>query len=463
MHRLSFMDRWFLLAERRETPTHVGGLYLFTIPEGEDETEFVRRQLEILRSPEEWRHPFGDHLKTGALGPAGPTYWEPDEGLDVDYHVRRTVLPEPRGRAELFALAARLHERLLDRRRPLWETHLIEGLSDRRLALYAKVHHAAIDGVSGVRLALEMMSPDPEERRDYSPFSRHAYELAEAEREPPTEREVAAAADALHESHGASTGLLAGLRTYARAWWSGEEQALPTAWTPAPETTFSARITERRSVVAESYSLPRVRAVGKALGGTINDVALAMCGGALRRYLIARGELPERPLSAMAPVSLRTEARGRVGNAVGALVANLGTHLSDPGARFEAVSASMNAGKSLLRGMSAREIELFTLLTMTPAQLAGVLGLGDRFSPYSVVVSNVCGPRERRYWNGARLDGLYAMSAIYHGYALNITLLSNADQLDFGIVACRDAVPDAERLIDDLRVALEDLERAAGL
>ncbi len=203
--------------------------------------------------------------------------------------------------------------------------------------------------------------------------------------------------------------------------------------------------------------------MGKALGGSINDVVLAMCGGALRRHLAAQGELPERPLMAMAPVSLRTEARGRVGNAVGALIANLGTHQSDPAARFRTVTASMNEGKALLRGMSAREIELFTLLTLTPGMLAGALGLGERFSPYSVVISNVRGPVERCYWNGARLEGFYPLGAIYHGYALNITLLSNADRLDFGIVACPDAVPDAERLGDDLRAALEELERAAGL
>ena len=461
------MDRWYLLAERRETPMHVGGLCLFTVPEEEDEAEFVRRQVDILRSPEDWRPPFGHRLKVGPLGPAGPTYWEPAEHLDVDYHVRHVVLSELQ-REDVFGLTARLHESLLDRRRPLWEVHLIEGLPDRRVALYSKVHHAAIDGVSAVRLALEMMSPEPAERHDRSPFARHIHERAGAgrdrpEREPPTPRELAAVAEGLHESLGSRTGLLAGLRTYARAWWSDEAQALPTAWTPEPETRFGNRISGRRSLVGHSCSLSRVRAVGKALGGTLNDVVLAMCGGALRRYLDVRGELPEQPLRAMAPVSLRTEERGRVGNAVGALVANLGTHLSDPGARFEAVAASMSAGKALPRGMSAREIELFTLLTLTPAQLAAVLGFGDRFSPYSVVVSNVRGPRERQYWNGACLDGLYAMGGISHGCALNITLLSNADRLDFGILACRDVVPDAQRLSDDLRCALEDLERAAGL
>lgn len=462
------MDTTYLVGESRETPMHFGGLCLLTIPEGEDEAEFIRRQLEILRSPKEWRLPFGHRLVMSRLGAAGPTYWEPDAQLDVDHHVRRSSLPRPGGFRELFVLVARLHESLLDRRRPLWEMQVIDGLQNRQLALYWKMHHAASDGVSGLRLALDMVSPDPDERRDYSPFSRRAHELAKAKRdrprsEPATKGDLEAVAALLRESFGSTTDLLESLTTYARAWWSDEEEPLTTAWTPAPKSAFSGNVTEARRFVAQSYSLPRVRAVGKALGGTINDVVLAMCGGAMRRYLLALGELPEQPLTAMTPVSLRAEGQRKVGNAVGALIANLGTHLSDPEERFAAVTASMNAGKALLRGMSAKAIELFTLVTLTPAWFVGVLGLGDRFPPYSTVISNIPGPRERRYWNGARLDGLYPVGNLNHGAALNITLLSNDDQLDFGIVACPDRVPHAQRLVDDLQDALEELERAAGL
>lgn len=472
MHRLSAMDTGFLLAESRETPMHVGGLYLFTLPEGADEQEFLAEALEILRSPTEWRRPFGHRLHMGRLGPAGPTRWERDEKLDADYHVRHSALPRPGRYRELFVLAARLHQSLLDRHRPLWEAHVIEGLSNRQFALYSKIHHAAIDGVGGVRLALQMLSPDPSERRDYSPFSLHAHELAKAQREkarrekpeaPPSERDIKAVAEVLRESFGVSRGLLKSLSTYARAWWSSEEQPLTTSWTPAPQTSFSTKITGARRFVAQSYSLPRVKAVGKALGGTINDVVLAMCGGALRRYLIGRGELPEVPLTAMTPVSVRTQSHGEVGNAVGALTANLATHVRDPGERFRTVVASMKEGKSLLAGMSPKEIELFTQLTATPALLVGALGLGDRFPPYSTVISNVPGPRQRSYWNGASLDGMYPISAIYHGFALNFTLLSNADQLDFGIVACRESVPGVQRFIDHLEASLAELEEVAGL
>ena len=175
-----------------------------------------------------------------------------------------------------------------------------------------------------------------------------------------------------------------------------------------------------------------------------------MCGGALRRYLLSRDELPEAPLTAMTPVSLRTDTDQNLGNAVGALTANLATHIADPQARFEATKASMTAGKSLLTGMTPKEIELFTQLTQVPPLMIGMLGLGDRFPPYSTVISNVPGPRERSYWNGASLDGMYPMSAIYHGFALNFTLLSNADQLDFGVIACRESVPSCQRIIDHL-------------
>ncbi|MCA9607620.1 MAG: wax ester/triacylglycerol synthase family O-acyltransferase, partial [Myxococcales bacterium] len=345
---------------------------------------------------------------------------------------------------------------------------LIEGLQDRQFALYSKIHHAAIDGVGGVRLAQSILSTDPDERRDYSPFSLEAYERAKASRpprdsEPPTEKEMRRVAEVLRESFGVGKSVFSGLAAYARAWLKPDEHGLTTSWAATPVTSFSTKITGARRFVAQSYSLPRVREVGKALDGTINDVVLAMCGGALRRYLLSRDELPEAPLTAMTPVSLRAETDRGVGNAVGALTANLATHIADPAKRFEVIKTSMTEGKSLLSSMSPKEIELFTQLTHAPPLLIGALGLGDRFPPYSTVISNVPGPRERSYWNGARLDGMYPMSAIYHGFALNFTLLSNADQLDFGVIACRESVPSCQRIIDHLEEALVELEEVAGV
>ena len=463
MHRLSPMDAGFLVAESRETPMHVAGLYLFTYPDGADEQEHVRKLLDILKSTTEWRRPFGHKLKLSTLGPVGPTHWVPDERLDVDYHVRHSALPRPGRYRELFALAGRLHQSLLDRHRPLWEVHVIEGLQNRQFALYSKMHHAAIDGVSGVRLAQTMLSPDPSEWRAHSPYSMEAHRLMRAARKaadasPPSDKEVKQVTALVRESFGVSRHLVSSMLTYTRAWLRPDANSITTAWKPAPHTSFSTRITGARRFVAQSYSLPRIRALGKALSGTINDVVLAMCGGALRRYLLSRNELPDAPLTAMTPVSLRTDDSGEIGNAVGALTANLATHIADPGQRFETVKASMTSSKELLRGMSPKAIELFSQITQTPAAVVGLLGLGDRFPPYSTVISNVPGPRETSYWNGARLDGMYPMSAIFHGFGLNITLLSNGDQLDFGIVADRTSVPRVQRLIDDLEDSLSELE-----
>lgn len=470
MHRLSPLDVAFLLGESRATPMHVGGVYLYTLPDGVDETSHLGALLEILRGTKQFRRPFGHTLKMTALGPAGPCHWIEDRDLDLDYHVRHSALPKPGRYRELFALCARLHQSLLDRQRPLWEVHLIEGLPNRQFAMYSKVHHAAIDGVGGMRLAQAMMSPDPSVWHDDSPFSLEAYERAKANRParriapaPPDTRDLKAVAEVLRQNFGVSKNLFKGLDRYARAWLKPGEDKLMSAWAPSPTTSFNTNVSGARRFVAQSYALPRVKAVSSALGGTINDVVLAMCGGALRRYLLRTGDLPTEPLSALTPVSVRADDDDEASNAVGALTANLATHLADPEARFRLTQASMNDGKALLKTMSAKEIMTFTQLTAAPGLLVSWLGLGERFPPFSTVVSNVPGPRESVFWNGARLDGMYPISAIYHGFALNFTLLSHASQLDFGIIACRRSVPQCQRLIDDLEAALVELESVAGL
>ena len=470
MQRLSPLDAGFLIGETRETPMHVGGLFLFKLPDGADETEFLRGLLDILKGTERFRIPFGHKLKMTPLGLAGPLKWLEDDKLDLEYHVRHSALPKPGRYRELFQLCGRLHQSLLDRHRPLWESHVIEGLQDRQFGLYTKMHHAAIDGVGAVRLGQSILSPDPDARIEYSPFSLQAWEATRSQKQKPprkqlaipTELDLKALADALREGLGLSGNLAKGLQRYTRAWLNPDQDNLMSFWKRTPQTSVSRNITGARRFVAQSYQLQRLRAVSKALGGTINDVVLAMCGGALRRYLSSRGELPDEPLTALTPVSLRTEADDDVANAVGALAANLATHIDDPERRFRVTQASMNDGKALLKTMNAKEIMLFSQVTAAPALLAGVLGLGERFPPFSTVVSNVPGPRQQTYWNGARLDGAYPLSAIYHGFALNFTLVSNADNLDFGVIACRHSVPSCQRIIDDLELSLCELESVAG-
>ena len=199
------------------------------------------------------------------------------------------------------------------------------------------------------------------------------------------------------------------------------------------------------------------------MDGTFNDVVLAMSAGALRLYMQNHSELPEKSLKAMVPVSLRREGDIDSSNAVGAISADLATNIADPAKRFAAIQASVRAGKELFKDMKPNEAALMLQLMQMPGMLLIPLGLISRFPPYSTVISNVPGPRQPMYWNGARLDGMYPASIVSEGVALNITLITYDKNVDFGIMACRRTLPQVQRLIDYMEQALEELEVAAGL
>jgi WS/DGAT/MGAT family acyltransferase len=238
---------------------------------------------------------------------------------------------------------------------------------------------------------------------------------------------------------------------------------LTTPWAGLPRTSFNRNITGARRFVAQSWSLERVRAMGKAYDGTINDAVLAMCSGAMRKYLQSLNELPDKPLKAMAPVSIRAKDDIDSGNSVAAVTANLATHIDDPAERMRTIQASMNAAKAQLREMTAQQIQIYTAITQMPQMLTALTRTADKFPAYSVTISNVPGPREQLYWNGARLDGMYPASIPVDGMAMNITQVSNNKNIDFGITACRRSVPHVQRLIDYLEDALVELEEAAGI
>ncbi|GAA5315462.1 MAG: wax ester/triacylglycerol synthase family O-acyltransferase [Candidatus Pelagadaptatus aseana] len=467
MSRMPLTDAFFLTTESRRQPMHVGGLNLFKLPDDIDEIEFLQSLSRILKEDTEMRHPFGKRLKMGPLGQFGPIQWNEDKLLDMDYHIRQSALPQPGRYLELFKLVSRLHTTLLDRSRPLWELHLIEGLQNREFAIYSKFHHCAIDGMGAMHLLNSMFSPDPTHKIEYSPFSATAYEAYKKQRKQrrkinPTEEEIKTVSEVLKDQFQSSRNIASALRRFAGA-WVGRAGDLEVPWHKVPKTNINTKITGARRFVAQSWNLERIKTLGKAFDGTLNDAVLAICSGALRKHLEAHNDLPSDPLMAMTPVSLRAEGDVDSANAISFMTANLATHIKDPAKRVEAIQSSMKAAKANFQGMSRREIEAYTIFTQAPIMMMQMLKLQSKFPPYSTVISNVPGPREQMYWNGAALKGIYPASIPFDGMSLNITLVSNSSNLDFGITACRHSVPQVQRLIDYIDESIVELEDAAGI
>ena len=448
-------DSMFLFVESREHPMHVGGLSLFEPPEGAG-PEFVREVYEGLVSNDEYQPMFRKHPATIGGGIA-PLAWAYDDEIDVDYHVRRSALPSPGRVRDLLELTSRLHTSLLDRHCPLWELHVVEGLSDGRFAMYTKMHHALIDGVSAMKLMQRSLSPDPEDST-----VRAMWNLPRRSRpKSGGSSGLGSLVKAVGSVAGSVVGLAPSTLKVARAALVEQQLTLPFA---APHTMFNRKIGGARRVAAQSWSLERIKAVKQAAGVTVNDAVLAMCAGALRSYLIEQDALPDTPLISMVPVSLRKDDSDGGGNAVGSVLCNLGTNVEDPAQRIQIIADSMRANKKVLTELPEAHVLALSALNMAPLTLAGVPGfLSTVPPPFNIVISNVPGPKEQMYCGGARLDGSYPLSNIPDGQALNITLVTNAGNLDFGLVGCRRSVPHLQRLLAHLESSLKELEVAVGV
>ncbi len=453
---MSPQDAAFLLPETREQPMHVGGLQLFRRPQGEGRdylTDMYQQLLAVEGISSTFRK--RAHRSVTTLG---QWTWVDDDEIDLEHHIRHSALPDPGRIRELLALTSRLHSTLLDRHRPLWEMHLIEGLQDGRFAVYTKIHHALMDGVSGLRLLQRSLTTDPDDRTLAAPYLDD--EPQHSHRPGPTSAVAALpglAKGALSEL--AAIGPLA-LRAAERL-VREQAAALPTA---APRTILNGAITGSRRFAAQSWELSRLRDVAKSAGVTLNDALLAMCAGALRSYLTEQNALPAAPLVAMVPVSLRAVgAEDKGGNAVGSILANLATDEADPARRLETISSSMRAGKEMLASMTPLQIYAVSAVAMAPMAMSSFFGI-NRFlpPPFNLVISNVPGPRMPLWLAGSRLDAFYPLSIPTVGQALNITVTSYVDHMEFGLTGCRRHVPHLQRLLGHLEDSLLDLETAVG-
>ncbi|RBP05682.1 diacylglycerol O-acyltransferase [Roseiarcus fermentans] len=449
MKRLSALDALFLYMETPETPMHVASLTIFK-PEAPSDDLFARfrahtaARLDLLPS-------YRRRLESTPLGLDHPVWV--DDQPDLDYHIRHAALPKPGGMEELRALVAQLHAVPLDRTRPLWEYTFIEGLEDGAFAVYVKVHHSAMDGVAGMATIGVIYDFAPQSGEERAPRR-----LVSPDPEPVDGIEIASTAigDFVRQGFRA----VASLPSVARALtktapnFVRDAKFLYSYVKDMPRTPFNAAISGHRVFATASLPFAEIRAVARSRGATVNDVVLALTSGALRRYLSERGALPEKPLTAGVPASVRPRGDAQLNNQVIFTVSKLPTDVAEPLPRLAAAKAAGEEAKALfsdLREFVTTNVSIIgaPLAIMGIARLwAGARAANYVWPFFNLVVSNVPGPREPFYCVGAKATHYFPISIPFHGGALNLTVQSYLDTLDFGLIACSETVPDAQRIAD---------------
>lgn len=475
MEQLTGLDTSFLSMEGPTTVGHITGVLVIDPSTAPEAWTFERYRRHLL-SRIDALAPLTRRIVEVPLGLDRP-YWVDDADFDIDYHLRHVAVPGDGDREAFAELVSRIHARPLDRRRPLWESYVVDGLGDGRIAILTKIHHAAIDGISGVELLstivdLDPAIPVPDEVAPYKPGSLDTPEdvLSRALVTLATSPIRLARAGI---SIGKTLPVLGALLSAAGPTSTGSESTRDLISSPrlsAPSTPFNKTIGPHRRWAHASVSLDDVKAVKNAVGLTVNDVVLGLVAGVLRTWLDDNGGIPERPLAAMVPLSVRKEGQENdVGNFVSGTVATLATHLDDPVERLEAIHDGMRVAKENHNAMPA---DILTDLTQVAppavsalaARLIASTRLADRVNlPFNVVVSNVPGPPVPLYLAGARIEANFPVSAIVDGVGLNITVQSTNGMLDFGFVSDRDLVPDLWSMADSVEVELAELMSVTGV
>ena len=457
--RLTGLDSSFLHLERDATHMHVAGCSVFagSAPTYDELVEAIDSRLHHVPR-------YRQRLAFVPLDQGRPV-WVDDPHFNLRYHVRHTALPRPGGDDELKRLAGRVFSQALDRSRPLWELWLVEGLAGGRFAVLSKTHHALVDGVSGVDIATVLFDASPD------PLPVAPPDLEWNARPLPSRAQLLA--DALLERTTVPTEVIRGVRatlrgprTVARRAGNALGSVGALAWTglqAAPPSPFNQRIGPHRRFTWVRADLGQFKAIKNSLGGTVNDVVLAVVAGALGSYMRLHGEPTEGVgLKAMVPVSVRADVeRGALGNRVAAMWVTLPVGLVDPVERLHTVSEAMVGVKQSGKAVGA---EILTAVSgfAPPTIMAQAARLQARQRLFNLVVTNVPGPQFPLYLLGRELESIYPMVPLAENTALGIAILSYNGQLDFGLVSDYDALADLEVMADELRSSIEELAAAAG-
>jgi diacylglycerol O-acyltransferase len=462
--RLNPLDASWLYTESRETPMHVGALMPFRLP-ADAPADFLRRLMADFRKHRQFAPPWNRRLRSPIL--KSPVHhWVEDDEIDIEAHLRHAALPCPGGERELGELIARLHSQPLDLSRPPWECTLIEGLEGERFAMYIKMHHSLIDGVSGMKLMQRTMTTEPEKSLSLPPFwavglSPRKGSAPKPERDIQAPTFVNALGGAIEALRGQIGTVPQLLLAFARMWrvtkGANTDLRMPFG---APGATINGRVRSKRRFATQQFSLQRMKALAAAADCTLNDLVLAICGGALRRYLDDSGELPESALTAGIPVSVRPKDDENTGNAITFIIATLGTDIEDPLERLAAIRSSVHSAKAHVQSLPRAAMTQYTIALMAPTILALLTGLGGRTRPvFNITISNVPGPDKPLYFRGAELLAIYPVSVVTHGQALNITCHSYAGQMAFGFTGCHSTLPHLQRIAVYTGEMFDELER----
>ncbi len=445
MRPLHPIDFIFLSLEKRQQPMHVGGLFLFQIPTDAPSTFIQDLVADIRQSKTIPIPPFNNRLNG--------LFWDEDEEFDIDHHFRHIALPHPGRIRELLVYISQEHSTLIDRAKPLWSCHIIEGIEGNRFAMYFKIHHAMVDGVAGMRLVEKSLSKDPK-IKSIVPLWCVEGKRHKRMTEPKASK---------------IKNILSTIKDQVVATPRVTQELFQTVFKEmgknpdyvssfqAPSSLLNQRVSSSRRFAAQSFEFSRFRHISKALNVTINDVILAVCSGALREYLISQNGLPKKPLIAMVPASVRDD-QSDMSNRITMILANLGTHKESPLERLDIIIRSVKNAKQRFRRMTPNQILNYSAFVYGAAGLNILSGIMPKRQAFNIVISNVPGPSEPLYWNGARLEALYPASIVLDGQALNITMTSYLDKLEVGLLGCRNALPKMQNLLTHLEDEIQRFE-----
>lgn len=456
MKHLSGLDATFLHLETPEMPMHVGSLNVLDLPKGytgdfyEDAKNFMASRIHLADV-------FTRKLALMPFDMTNPV-WVEDDDIDLDYHVRHITLPKPGTNRQLQQYVARLHSSLIDRSRPMWEFYIIDGLKSGQVALYTKVHHAGIDGQAGVEVGKAIFDLEAKGRVVKPPRSRprgNNYQLGMAELATAALRNTAQQYVKLFKMAPAIARAISGLAKPDEKVAEKDAAAAPKKFNLfAPRTSLNVSITNQRTFAGRTISLAETKYIAKHFGVSLNDVVLATVSGALRHYLADNNELPAKPLVAGVPVSLREAGDDTANNQASMILVSLASDITDPIQRLKAINASSTSSKSTMNRFKAVVLDDFPTfaapwLVSGIASMVGRSGIVNLLPPAAnVAVSNVAGAPFPMYFAGALVTCYYPVSIASHGTALNVTVQSYNGRMDYGLIACRRAVPDITEIGD---------------